>query len=194
MIDGHSGHSTNELEVVQVLLVADARVGIDLQRVVVRSRVFEETVVGVEHLLGEQVEPLSGQSAVVQSDLVVELDPQLRLQDVHLVRRKLDLPVRVLQDVLPADLDLELVGHARGLLQLTLQVVVLPFVVPVVGNGWSCDARVGDARIFPLRDPGVVVDEEDPAVGVDPLLPTVWQRSQVVLVRSVGHVGLTGKG
>ena len=58
---------------------------VDLQCVVVCGRVLEEAVVRVEHVLGEQVEPFPGQAAVIQTHLVVKLDPQLRLEDVHLV-------------------------------------------------------------------------------------------------------------
>lgn len=47
-----------------------------------RGRVLEEAVVGVEHLLGEQVEPLSGHPAVVEPLLSVKLHPQARLEDV----------------------------------------------------------------------------------------------------------------
>ena len=85
VVDGHAGYAPDELEVGDVLLVAHARVWVDLQRIVVRGRVLEEAVVRVEHVLREQVEPFSGQAAVVQTHLVVKLDPQLRLEDVHLV-------------------------------------------------------------------------------------------------------------
>ena len=57
----------------------------NLQCVVICSRVLEKAVVRVEHVLGEQVEPFPGQAAVIQTHLVVKLDPQLRLEDVHLV-------------------------------------------------------------------------------------------------------------
>jgi hypothetical protein len=48
-------YSANELEVVQMLGV-DARVGINLQGIVVVSGVFEETVEGIEHFVGKEEE------------------------------------------------------------------------------------------------------------------------------------------
>ena len=89
MINGHSSNATDEFEIADVLLVANPRIGIDLKGVVVGGRVLKEAVVGVEHLLGQKVKPLPSQSAVVEADLVVKLDPQLCLQDVNLVRREL---------------------------------------------------------------------------------------------------------
>lgn len=50
--NGQANHPTDELEVVQVLGV-DAGVGVDLQGVVIVGGVFEETVEGVEHFVGE---------------------------------------------------------------------------------------------------------------------------------------------
>jgi hypothetical protein len=48
-------YSADELEVVQMLGV-DARVGINLQSVVVVGGVFEETVEGIEHFVGKEEE------------------------------------------------------------------------------------------------------------------------------------------
>lgn len=59
MVDRHAGHSANKLEVVEVLLVTHPAVGVDLQGVVVHGAVFEQTVVWVEHFLGQQEEPLA---------------------------------------------------------------------------------------------------------------------------------------
>ena len=51
MEDSHASNPANELEVGEVLFVAEAGVRIDLQRVVVHSWVFKQPIVGVEHLL-----------------------------------------------------------------------------------------------------------------------------------------------
>lgn len=51
-------YATDELEVIQVLGV-DARMGVDLQGVVVVSGVLKQTVEGIEHLVGEQEEEFS---------------------------------------------------------------------------------------------------------------------------------------
>ncbi len=48
--DAETKHASNELEVIQVLWV-DARVRVDLQRVIVVRRVLEETVEGIEHFV-----------------------------------------------------------------------------------------------------------------------------------------------
>lgn len=75
-----------------------------------RGRVFKEAVVWVEHLLGEQEEPLPGHAAVVQALLRLELDPQPRLQNVWPLQRH-DAPVRLLEDVGPVKLHLKAVGN-----------------------------------------------------------------------------------
>jgi hypothetical protein len=49
--------SQRYLEVGEVILVADSRVWIDHQGVVVRGGVLEQTVRRIEHLLGQEVEP-----------------------------------------------------------------------------------------------------------------------------------------
>ncbi len=59
-----------------MFLIALSGVRVDLQSVVVNGGIFEEAVVGIKHLLGEQIEPLTGDTPVVQARLVVELDPQ----------------------------------------------------------------------------------------------------------------------
>lgn len=75
-----------------------------------RGRVFKQAVVGVEHLLGEQEEPLPGHTAVVQALLRLKLDPQPCLQNVWPLKRH-DAPVRLLEDVGPVKLHLKAVGN-----------------------------------------------------------------------------------
>jgi hypothetical protein len=58
MENGKTDHTTNELEVVEMLGV-DARVWIDLKGVVVVGGVFKEAVEGVEHFMGEEEEEFS---------------------------------------------------------------------------------------------------------------------------------------
>ena len=58
MVDRHATDPPDELEVVQVVLIVGRRLGADLQRVVIAGRVLKETGVRIEHLVGEQVEPL----------------------------------------------------------------------------------------------------------------------------------------
>ena len=40
-----------------------------LECVIVSCRVFEQSIVGVEHLLGQEIEPLPGNATVVEADL-----------------------------------------------------------------------------------------------------------------------------
>ena len=77
-----------------------------------RGGVLEEAVVGVEHLLGQQEEPLAGHAPVVQPLLQLELDPEPRLQDVGPLQGH-DAAVRLLEDVVPVQLHLEAVGNVR---------------------------------------------------------------------------------
>ena len=51
-----------------------------MEGVVVLAGVAEEPVVGVQHLLREEVEPLPGHPAVVQSFLAAELDHEALAQ------------------------------------------------------------------------------------------------------------------
>lgn len=65
MVDRHACDPADELEVVEVLLVADAAVGVYLQRVVVHGGVLEQPVVRIEHLLRQQEEPLPSEAAII---------------------------------------------------------------------------------------------------------------------------------
>lgn len=56
--DGEAYNTPNEFEVAEMLRV-DARMGVDLQSVVVVCTVLEQTVEGVEHLVRKKEEKLS---------------------------------------------------------------------------------------------------------------------------------------
>ena len=91
-------------------------------------------------------------------------------------------------------LNFYLVGDVARLLELLLEILVLPLVVPTVWDGLSSYLRVGYPGIFPLSDSGVVVNKEDPAVSVDSLLPTLRQGSKIILVPPVRNIALAGEG
>lgn len=55
MEDSKTNHSADELEVIEMLGV-HARVGINLQGIIIVGRVFEETVEGIEHFVREEEE------------------------------------------------------------------------------------------------------------------------------------------
>ena len=78
----------------------DAGVWVDLQCVDVVARILEEAVVGVEHLVREQVEPLARDAAVVEALLAAELHHQplaqvLRSHLHHLTVRLLQAHARM---------------------------------------------------------------------------------------------------
>jgi hypothetical protein len=100
-----TNNSANKLEVVQMLRI-DARMGIDLQRVVVVRRVLEQTVEGVEHLMGKQEKELSRETSVIQTVFTVKLDHKSLLQ----IRSALshNLVVRVLENMRSPNLDVTL--------------------------------------------------------------------------------------
>ena len=50
MEDGQSDDASNEFKIIEMFRI-NARVGVDLQGVVVVGRVFEETVEWIEHLV-----------------------------------------------------------------------------------------------------------------------------------------------
>ena len=58
MEDGETDDSTDELEVEEMLRV-DARMRVDLKRVIVVGRILKEAIKGIEHLVGQQEEELS---------------------------------------------------------------------------------------------------------------------------------------
>lgn len=62
--DCQADNSANELEVIEVLWV-DTRVGINLQGIIIVGGVFEETVEGVEHFVGQEEEKFTGKSLVL---------------------------------------------------------------------------------------------------------------------------------
>lgn len=55
MENSQTDHSANELKVVKMLGV-DARVGINLQGIIIVGGIFEETVERIEHFVGEEEE------------------------------------------------------------------------------------------------------------------------------------------
>lgn len=128
MEDGEREDSSDEFEVVQMLGV-DRRVGVDLKCVVVvlfspqkmsteprrkrkrerrgaYSRVLEQTVERVEHLVRQQEEELSRQSSVIQTIFSVELDHQSLLEVVWCLAH--NLGVRIFEDVSSTNFDVTL--------------------------------------------------------------------------------------
>ena len=62
-----------------MILIADPGIGVDLEGVVIDGRVLKESVVRIKHFLGQEVEPFSGNAAIVKANLTIELDPELCL-------------------------------------------------------------------------------------------------------------------
>ena len=65
----HPGNSSNEVEKLEMMFVVETGVRIDLESVDVIGRVLEQSVVRIEHFLGQQIEPLPRHPAVVQTNL-----------------------------------------------------------------------------------------------------------------------------
>lgn len=61
--DSQTNHSADELEVIEMLGV-HARVGINLQGVIIVGGVFEETVERIEHFVGEEEEEFTRQVSI----------------------------------------------------------------------------------------------------------------------------------
>ena len=132
-----NGHAHNPADKVKVgqMVVIDARVGADLERVVVIGAVLEQAaaeqnrlarttfilvvvpVVGIEHLLGEKVEPLARQTTIVEAILAVKADPHspLEIHGANVAQGG----ERVLKDTGASNADLHFAGHVdleRGIL------------------------------------------------------------------------------
>jgi len=73
-----------------------------------RGRVLKQSVVWVEHLLGHEEEPLSGQATVIQSFFSLKLHPQSSLKQVCLLYSE-DASVGVLQHRVSSQLHLKAV-------------------------------------------------------------------------------------
>lgn len=119
-----------------MVVVHERRHGGDLHRVGVVGGVLEQAVVRVEELPGQQEEELPRRAAVVEALLAVERHVQLALLEV-LLGRGHDLAERVLEEVFPPDVQLELAGAlavALGL-ELAVEVPQLGLEVPAVGGG-----------------------------------------------------------
>ena len=97
----------------------NGRVGVDLQGVDVVPGVLEEPVVGVEHLMAEEVDPLPSNATVVQPILPTELDQHLLLEVTH--SHLHDLPVGLLKDVLTRRLNATVAGLRLHSAQLRTQ-------------------------------------------------------------------------
>jgi len=106
--DGQANDTSNELEVVEMFGI-DPRVRVDLKGVVVVSRILEQTVEGIEHLMGKQEEELAGETSVVQTVFTVKFDHEPLLQISSTLAH--DLVVGVFEDVGTSDLDVALSGH-----------------------------------------------------------------------------------
>ena len=91
-------------------------------------------------------------------------------------------------------LDFYFIRDVTRFLELLLEVFILPLVVPAVGDGLARYLGVGYPRILPLRHPIVVVNEEYSAVSVHPLLPSLGQGTEVIMVPPVGDIALTRQG
>ena len=107
MVQSHGDESADKAEVGEVVRV-DGRGRVDLQAVIVLPSIFKQTVHRVEHLMGQEEKPLSGDAAVVQALLTthddVEPAPQVVRFHVH------NLLERILKECLPGNADLHMAG------------------------------------------------------------------------------------
>lgn len=72
--DGQPNNSADEFEVVEMLRV-DAGVRVDLKSVVIVSRVFEQTVERIEHLVRQEKEKFSGEQLAASPDRLYAILP-----------------------------------------------------------------------------------------------------------------------
>lgn len=71
--NGKAHNTTNEPKVVQMLGI-DTRMRIDLQCVIVMSRIFKQAVERIEHFMREQEEEFSWQTTIIQTILAIKFD------------------------------------------------------------------------------------------------------------------------
>ena len=80
----HGDEATDEAEVGEVVWI-DGGGGVDLETVVVLASVLEQTVHGVQHLMGEQEEPLSGGERWGGRQQVLFTQTQFLVDHIHFV-------------------------------------------------------------------------------------------------------------
>jgi hypothetical protein len=61
--DSQTNHSADELEVIEMLGV-HARVGVNLQGIIIVGGVFEKTVEGIEHFMREEEEEFTNKVSI----------------------------------------------------------------------------------------------------------------------------------
>lgn len=74
MIDGHAGYFSDEFEVAEMFLVTHATERIYLQRVIIHGRVFEKTIVRIEHFFGQQEEPFTSKTTIIYVEDIFNTD------------------------------------------------------------------------------------------------------------------------
>jgi len=103
--DSQRKHSADKFEVVEVFGV-DATMRVNLKGIIVDRRVLEKTIKWIEHLMGQQKEELSRDTAIIKSIFPIEFDHQAFFQVIGLLPH--DLSIAVLEDMAPTDLNMAL--------------------------------------------------------------------------------------
>ena len=78
--DRHPNNSSNEVEKLEMMFVVKTGVRIDLESVHIIGRVLEQSVVRIEQFGGDQLEPFSRHSTVIQTFLSSEFYPKFGFQ------------------------------------------------------------------------------------------------------------------
>lgn len=139
MKDGHANDAANEAKVEQVVRV-DARVGVDLQRVVVVCRVRKETIDRIEHVVGEQEEPLTTPNPTSHTCVS---GPLQRPCPIHAVVARGPCHAAIVQAVLALKLDKQAAAQILGAVPRHLLERALKHL----------PARYLDRRVCPLVRP-----------------------------------------
>lgn len=160
VVERHGDEAPDELEVLQMVGIDIAR-RVDLQRVVGLVGVLEQAVHGIQHLVRQQEEPFAAHPAVVQAFLAAEDDVKAPAQLVS--RESHDLVVRVLEQRLAGQRDLNVARQGVGLTQVT-ELTQLPAEASLIGARHAVNAfgalRSSRPRILERRSPRVVIHEE----------------------------------
>ena len=124
-------HITTE----QVSYRVDSRVWVDLQCVHVISGVLEEAVVRIEHLVREEIDPLSSDAAIIQTILTAKPNVKLFLQISH--SHLHDLTIRLFKDVCPGHFNATVTSCRLEGMKLRSQRLHFVNEISTCSRGWG---------------------------------------------------------
>ena len=186
-----SEHASYEFEIIEMFRV-DAGRRVDLQRIVIVCRIFEQAIAGVEHLVREEEEPLARDATIIERVFAFKFHhqalPEVLGPEPHNRRKAIfEHPSSAYTNV---TLSVRNKAHRR----LAPEIHHLAPIVPFILGSVRVDRR-RQTRIVPGGSARVVVDEVYTPGGRHAHFPAGWQGAQCGAIgECVGRGGRCGGG